>query len=179
MRALGRTVAFGLTLSGLAVALAVGATVVVAQNRAEPADSGSMAALTSEVRELRLAVQQLALTQSQTQALGVYLSVQQSRVLQVSSQLDVARKEVDGGAFRTNELATKLADLEEQLPRVSDAAERNALQGAIREMRREHTLVSAQEQQARNREIELSQSLQAEESRWSALITRLEALTQR
>jgi hypothetical protein len=41
-------------------------------------------------------------------------------------------------------------DLEEQLPRVSDPTE-----------------------------LELSQALQAEESRWSALITRLEALTQR
>jgi hypothetical protein len=175
MRALGRTVAW----SGLALALAGGATAVVAQSRAEPADSGSLAALTSEVRELRLAVQQLARTQSQTQALGVYLSVQQSRVLQVSSQLDAARKELDGAAFRSTELASKLADLEEQLPRVSDPAERNSIQQATRAMRREHTLFAAQEQQARNREIELSQSLLAEESRWSTLITRLEALTQR
>ena len=176
MRALGRTVAFGLTLSGLALTLAGGATVVVGQSRNEPAD-GSLSALTAEVRELRLAVQQLAQTQSQTQALGVYLSVQQSRVLQVSSQLDAARKELDGAAIRANELATKLADLEEELPRVSDPTQRNAIQGASREMKREQAVASAQEQQARTRELELSQSLQAEESRWSALIGRLEALT--
>jgi hypothetical protein len=80
MQALGRTVAW----SGLALAIVGGATVVFGQGRGEPGD-GSMAALTAEVRELRMAVQQLAQTQSQTQALGVYLSVQQSRVLQVSS----------------------------------------------------------------------------------------------
>ena len=108
-------------LTGLALAIAGGATVVLGQSRSEPADPGSLAALTSEVRELRLAVQQLAQTQSQTQALGVYLSVQQSRVLQVSSQLDAARKELDATASQANELATKLADLEEELPRVSDA----------------------------------------------------------
>jgi hypothetical protein len=174
MRARGRTVAW----AGIVLAIA-GATVVFGQGRGEPADAGSLAGLTAEVRELRLAVQQLALTQSQTQALGVYLSVQQSRVLQVSSQLDSARKELDSLAGQSADIGAKLADLEEQLPRVSDPRERNAIQGATREMRREHSLLSAREQQARNRELELSQSLQAEESRWSALITRLEALTQR
>lgn len=165
------------TLTLLAVAISVGATVVLAQGR-EPAD-GTMAGLTAEVRELRLAVQQLAQTQSQTQALGVYLSVQQSRVLQVSSQLDVARRELDTTASAAADVAAKLADLEEQLPRVSDPGERNAIQGASREMRREQSLLTAREQQARNRELELSQSLQTEESRWSTLISRLEALTQR
>jgi chromosome segregation ATPase len=178
MRALGRTIASGLVLTGLALAIAGGATVVFGQGRGEPAE-GSMAALTAEVRELRLAVQQLAQTQSQTQALGVYLSVQQSRVLQVSSQLDAARKELETTALQTSEVASKLADLEEELQRVSEAPQRNALQGGIRGLRREHGLLSAREQQARNRELDLSQSLQAEESRWSSLISRLEALTQR
>jgi len=175
MRALGRTVAW----SGLALAIVGGTTVVLGQSRGEPADLGSLAALTSEVRELRLAVQQLAQTQSQTQAMGVYLSAQQSRVLQVSSQLDSVRKDLDAAAGRSSELASKLVDFEAQLPRVSDPAERNAIQDASRAMKREHALASAQEQQARSRELELSQALQTEESRWSALISRLEALTQR
>ena len=174
MRARRRTVAW----SGIVLGIA-GATVAFGQGRNEAADLGSLAALTAEVRELRLAVQQLAQTQSQTQALGVYLSVQQSRVVQVSNQLDAARKELDTVTGRSAELSSTLTDLEEQLPRASDATERTAIQGATREMRRELAVVSAQEQQARSRELELSQSLQAEESRWSALISRLEALTQR
>ena len=178
MRALGRTIASGLVLTGLALAIAGGATVVFGQGRGEPAE-GSMAALTAEVRELRLAVQQLAQTQSQTQALGVYLSVQQSRVLQVSSQLDAARRELDSLSVQATEVGSKLAELEEELPRISEPAQRNAIQDGIRGIRREHGLVSAREQQARNRELELSQSLQTEESRWSSLISRLEALTQR
>src|ERR1051325_2226818 len=97
------------TLIAGALTVAVGATIVFGQGRTEPADPGSLAALTAEVRELRLAVQQLSQTQSQTQALGVYLSVQQSRVLQVSSQLDAARKELDAASLHSNELATKLA----------------------------------------------------------------------
>jgi hypothetical protein len=39
--------------------------------------------------------------------------------------------------------------------------------------------MSARDQQAQSRELELSQALQGEESRWSALITRLEALVSR
>jgi chromosome segregation ATPase len=100
-------------------------------------------------------------------------------VLQVSAQLDAARRELDSASLRATELGTKLADLEEELPRASDAAQRSALQDGIRGMKRELTAASAQEQQARSRETELSQSLQTEESRWSALISRLEALTQR
>ena len=174
MRALGRTVAW----SAMALAIAGGATVVLGQSRGEPAD-GSMAALTAEVRELRVAVQQFAQTQSQTQALGVYLSVQQSRILQVSSQLETARRELDGVARQSSEVTSRLANLEEELPRLSDPEKRNAVQEALREMRREQALATAQEQQLRNRELELSQTMQAEESRWTTLLTRLEALTQR
>ena len=174
MRVLGRTVAW----SAMALAIAGGATVVLGQSRGEPAD-GSMAALTAEVRELRVAVQQFAQTQSQTQALGVYLSVQQSRILQVSSQLETARRELDGVSRQSSEVTSKLGDLEEELPRISDPMQRNAVQEAIREMRREQALATAQEQQLRNRELELSQTMQTEESRWSSLLTRLEALTQR
>lgn len=174
MRMLGRTVAW----SAMALAIAGGAAVVLGQGRGEPTD-GSMAALTAEVRELRVAVQQFAQTQSQTQALGVYLSVQQSRILQVSSQLETARRELDGVSRQSSEVTSRLASLEEELPRISDSKQRDATQEAIREMRREQGLAAAQEQQLRNRELELSQTMQAEESRWSTLLTRLEALTQR
>ena len=95
-----------------------------------------MAALTSEIRELRLAVQQLAQTQSQTQALGVYLSVQQSRLVQTASRLDSARHELEEATDRSSDLAASLADIEEQLPRIADASERNALQAAGRQLKR-------------------------------------------
>ena len=178
MRGLGRTVASGVALTVTALAIVGGATVVLGQGRGEPAD-GSMAALTAEVRELRRAVQQFAQTQSQTQALGVYLSVQQTRIMQVSSQLESARMELDGVARQSSDVTGRLANLEEELPRLSDPTKRTAAEEAIREMRREQQLATAREQQLRNRELELSQTMQAEESRWSTLLTRLESLTQR
>jgi hypothetical protein len=97
----------------------------------------------------------------------------------VSSQLEAAHKELDTAVGRSSELTSRLASIEEDLTRIREADRRAQIQDAGREMKRELSVATAQEQQARNREQELSQSLQAEESRWSALITRLEALTQR
>src|SRR5688500_14852551 len=56
---------------------------------------GSLAALTAEVRQLRLSVEELARSQTKTQALAVYLSAQQSRLQQADQQLAVARRELD------------------------------------------------------------------------------------
>ena len=82
---------------------------------------GSLAELTAEVRLLRLAVEQSGRTQTQAQALGIFLSAQQSRILQMTTRLDVARKELDGIAQRSIEHANELASLEELLPRLSNS----------------------------------------------------------
>lgn len=52
------------------------------------ASDGSLAALTAEVRQLRLTVEELIRNQAETQALSVRLSAHQSRIEQVTGQLD-------------------------------------------------------------------------------------------
>jgi hypothetical protein len=175
MRALGRTVAMVRTGAGRS-------SEAPRSSRAEPREpaDGSMAALTAEVRELRMAVQQLAQTQSQNQALGVYLSVQtepraagcrhNSTPHEKSSTPPPSRPTSWPRSWPTSTSSCRAWPIHRK---------RNAIQGASRGLRREHALLSAREQQARNREQELSQSLQTEESRWSALVSRLEALTAR
>jgi hypothetical protein len=69
-----------------AAALCLGCCIVLLAQGGN--DGGSLAALTSEVRQLRLAVEAATRSQTQTQALSVYLSVQQSRVLHVATRLD-------------------------------------------------------------------------------------------
>ena len=64
---------FGLTI------LAFGCIAAVrAQEKSEASAPGSLMALTEEVRQLRHAVEESMRSQTQTQALGVYLSAQQS-----------------------------------------------------------------------------------------------------
>jgi chromosome segregation ATPase len=150
-------------------------TAVLAQGKSDPADS-SLAALTSEVRQLRLAVEELSKSQTQTQALGVYLSVQQSRIVQVANRLDAAQRDLDAAAARSREMEGRVMTITDELQRISDPRTRAELEGAAREFKAEQRLVDLQWQQARSRESELSQALQLEESRWTDLIARLEKL---
>ena len=88
---------------GAAVLTVTFAAAVMAQGRNDGNDGGaSLAAVTSELRQLRMAVEELTRSQTQTQALGVYLSAQQSRVLQVATRLDSARKDLEGVSIRSS-----------------------------------------------------------------------------
>jgi hypothetical protein len=153
---------------------------VVAQGGSNTPDAGgSLAALTAEVRQLRVAVEESARSQVQTQALGVYLSVQQSRVLQVSARLDAARRDLDAMTVRSRDIATQLATIDDELPRVTEPTKRAALEDMNRELKTQQGTFGLREQQARSREGELSQELQVEDARWTDLISRLDQLIKR
>jgi len=165
---------FGLTI------LAFGCIAAVrAQEKSEASAPGSLMALTEEVRQLRHAVEESMRSQTQTQALGVYLSAQQSRTLQVAGRLDMARRDVDSATDRSQGTATRLTNIEDRLSRVTDEKERLALEEENRSIALERKRISVQEQQSRNREAELSQALQLENDRWTDLIARLEQLIKR
>ena len=176
MSALARTLSwFGGTVLSVSCVAAV-----VAQSRSDGTEAAaSLAPLTSELRELRVAVEELTRRQTQTQALGVYLSVQQSRILQVATRLDSARKELETATTRSHDITWRLANANDELPRVTEPERRTQLEDFIRQLKHELRTVGAQEQQARTRESELYQALQLEESRWTDLISRLEQLTKR
>jgi chromosome segregation ATPase len=152
---------------------------VRAQQRDETLGAGSLAALTAEISQLRLAVEESTRNQTQTQALGVYLSAQQSRILQVANQLDRVRKDIDAASDRSQVLATQLTSFEDMLSQATEPPRRAELENRIRAVSSEQKRASLQEQQARNREAEISQALQLENARWSDLISRLEQLIKR
>jgi chromosome segregation ATPase len=176
MNALNRRLAW---LGGAIVTIGCTAVVLAQGRNTAPDTSGSLAPLTEEIRQLRLAVEESARSQAQTQALGVYLSVQQSRLLQLATRLDAARKDLDTATARSNQIATTLTSVEDTLPRVTELQERGALESEIRALKQERVRVGTAEQQARTREAELSQAMQLEDARWSDLISRLELLIKR
>ena len=97
---------------GLAI-LAFGCIAAVrGQEKNEALGGGSLTALTEEVRQLRLAVEESIRSQTQTQALGVYLSAQQSRIVQVASRLDAVRRDVEAASDRSQAMATRMANIE-------------------------------------------------------------------
>jgi hypothetical protein len=152
------------------------AVVTMAQDKSEAANVGSLAALTAEVRQLRLAVEESTRTQSQTQALGVYLSVQQSRLVQVTARLDTARKELDDITVRSKVFAADLSRINETLLRETNPQVRAGLESEGQAAKQELERLGIQDQQVRSREAELSQMLQAETTRWTDLISTLERL---
>lgn len=137
---------------------------------------GSLAALTAEVRQLRLAVEELARSQTETQALGVYLSAQQSRLQQADQQYAAARRELDSATAARDRIEAQLTDAMAEQPRATSAERRAELEQAIDDLKYEQARVDRDLQQARNRENDLSRELQSEETRWNDLIARLEAL---
>jgi hypothetical protein len=159
--------------------LAAGSAAVVLAQEKNDAPNGSLAALTAEIRQLRVAVEESTRSQTQTQALGVYLSVQQSRILQAATRLESARKELDAVSLRSREIASQLENFQGEILRVTEPQRRAQLEDANQQLKFEQRHVVEQEQQARAREAELSQALQVEESRWTDLITRLEQLIRR
>jgi len=163
-----------LSIGGVFVLLIVG--VAFAQDKAGAPIDGSLASLTSEVRLLRLAVEKGTQTQTQTQGLSVYLSAQQSRLVQLSTRVDALRRDVDAAAAQSGVVNDRFAEVQKALAGPLDAVERVAVTNVLATTRNDVARATERENQARNREAQASSELQTELARWSELIGRLEAI---
>ena len=168
----------GLAKGIIAVAMTMSAVAVIAQRGTEAPGGASLADVAAELRQLRLAVEESTRRQTEAHALGAYLSAQQSRLVQVTSRLDVARRELDAVSLRSNQLSTALTNNEEEL-RSARPELRSELEMQARGLKEQLETVPAQLRQAQIREAELSQILQAEEARWTDLIAKLEQVVRR
>ena len=133
--------------------------------------------MTAEVRQLRLAVEEMARSQSETQALTVYLSAQQSRMQQADQQLVAVRREIDSGTAARQDIEGRLANLLAEQSRVPPD-QRAQIEDAVNGFRAEQARIDLELQQARSRENDLTRVVQSEETRWNELIARLEKLAQ-
>lgn len=138
----------------------------------------SVAALTAEVRQLRLAVEDLARSQAETQTLGMTLSAQQGRILQLTQQLDAVRKEIAAATAGSQGIEAQLAGYREEISRATAPGRRAAFESSIRGIEVERSRFELELQQARSRENDLSRTLVLEEDRWNDTLARMEQLTQ-
>ena len=162
---------------GAAALIVTWAVAMIAQGT-EPTGQGSLAAVASEVRQLRAALEESTRTQTQTQALSMHLSAQQARLLQASGRLDAARRELDRVTTLWRNESLDVKTTEEQL-RNAHPDMRGQMQELMRVVQLAFTKVAAELEQAQSRELEASQSLQTEEARWDDLINRLEQLVKK
>ena len=166
------------TVSGLANDRATNRAIAPTRAPILGDEDGSLAALTAEVRQLRVAVEELARAQAEMQAMGVYLSAQQSRVQQVSAQLDAVRKDLETATVRSQSFEAELARLADALSFITDRQERAGLESALRATETERNRVDLEIQLVRGRESDLSRTLAIEEDRLNDLLARVERLTQ-
>jgi hypothetical protein len=134
------------------------------------ASDGSIAALTAEVRQLRVAVQELAHSQAEAQTRTAVLSDQQRRVERTTEQLQSIRDSIAGRTQRMGEIDSTLSSLIEELSLARQADRRQYLEMMGRELRLERSRIEAELQQARSHESELSRALQIEQRRWDDLV---------
>jgi hypothetical protein len=146
----------------------------IAQSKSPVAsDTAFIEAFMAELRQLRIAVELLTKTQTQSQALSVYLSVQQSRITQAAARLDSAIKESDTLTASSEKVAAQVTGLETALIRATAPTERSLLESRLDELKKKQREIGVQEEQASARRRELLQILQMEESRWNDLTSQL------
>ena len=163
-----------------ALVIAVSAGALLAQSPAEVAGpGGSLAALTAEVRQLRLAVEESSRRQGQTQAISVYLAAQQSRMVQLSTRLDAVRKDLDAAEAASRQMVTLAANAEGDLARSMPPEERSESASMLRLFKDQAAGAVAREQRIRQQEAELLQAIQVEDTRWRDLIARLQQAVDR
>jgi len=167
----------GIVLTVLAVAAAAATAVTWAQGTAQPA--GSLGALTDEVRQLRLAIEDSAKSQTQIQAMTVYLSATQSRMGQVSARLEKAHADTMAATAELQASSERWNELQRRLAGNITPQDRADLAEYVRALKAANDGAAEREGQARIRENELLAMFQTEETRWQELIARLEALVKR
>jgi len=166
-------------IAGVVAVVAAGGA-IWAQGTAQPTPpAGSLAALTEEVRQLRLTLTDSAKSQTQIQAMTVYLSAQQSRLGQISGRLDKAHADVVAASAEAQSVNTRFNEFQAAMAKVTDPAERAGLTEMATVMKRQRDTAIDRENEARARENEQFNAFQTEEARWLDLIARLEALVKR
>ena len=172
--------------SAFAAAAVSGAAVVVLSGQAREGEPAMTRELVNEIRALRVAIERYAEAQSQAQTIGSLMTVQQQRVTDASTRLDIVRRELDGTTIRYNEISRRLAAAEQMTPQdmigpggtpLIDA--RQALEGHRAQMRNEFEAASGQLAQLRARESETLNQVTFEEGRWRELAGRMEQMLKR
>jgi hypothetical protein len=138
---------------------------------------GTLTSLIAEIRALRVAVEQSGRAQTQAQALGAYLSVQQTRLSHLSGRREDARREVVSLSDQLQALTLEVSKMEEQGTPMTDPNLRAQFDRFLTEAKLRRQQISSRLQTARTRESELDQLTQTEEGRWTEIVTRLEQTT--
>ena len=162
----------------IAAILILGGVAAWAQQVA-PGVEGSLAALTAEIRALRGAVEESGRRQTETHAMGVYLAAQQNRMNQLAQRLEGIRAELARAQREAAQIAATMTAAQEAIASAPNAQERQQAVEMLGMFKQQAAQAAEQEQRLRARELELYQTIQQDEARWTELVGRLETIIRR
>jgi chromosome segregation ATPase len=151
------------------------ATAAPAQT-APPPDPNALQALLNEVHQLRVDIQNVALTMQRVQIILYRLQSQTALASRAASQLDNVRAQLGGTQSEKKSLANRIQQMEESLRDTQNPQELRDGQGALREMKIQFERLNAEEQRLQAREIDLDSQARAEQSKLSELQDQIDRL---
>ena len=143
------------------------------------ANDNSMAALTNEVRQLRLVVQEAGRSQTQMQALSISLTAQHSRLTQVNDRLERATTDLSAVSAKVAEARRMITEAQAEVGRAKTAEERGHATEMLNMFRQQTDTMAEEENRLRQRQSELANQFRMEEQRWIELAQRLEEIIKR
>jgi hypothetical protein len=167
--------------SAFAVAAVCGAAVVVLSAQARDGEPVTSRELVNEIRALRAVIERFAEAQTQTQTIASLMAIQQRRMAEARTRLDVVRRELDGMNLHYNDVSRRMAGADQMAPKdligpdgKPPADARQALEEHRVQLRNEFEGISAKLGQLRARESEILNEAAFEEGRWRELTSRME-----
>lgn len=166
---------------GVAIVVLAGAAwaTVRAQGQAQalgPSAAGSLAELTAEVRQLRVAIEGAGRTQTQVNALGMALTAQQGRLVQVTTLIEKVDDELREASKKAETAMREVADAQARAARPSASDDRAGLLRQVEWFKEQAAPLLAEENRLRQRQQELTASYRSEEARWLELVAKLEEI---
>jgi chromosome segregation ATPase len=149
------------------------ATVLAAQT---PGNSDTMRELLAEVRGLRLALERAATSGPRIQVLMARVQVQEQRMLNLTNRLTAVRGEIASIDQQLPSITMTMRQLEQQIKRVSEPNEREALEEQVAGLRMQNETSLARRQELASEDALLAQQLGDEQTRANELQDRLDQL---
>jgi chromosome segregation ATPase len=157
---------------GLAAAVSVGAT----QSRVTSAQQPREDALLTEIRGLRLAIEQLASVGARAQVMTSRLQLQEQRINTFLARLTQQRDRIPPVERQVTDLQRRLAGLQTSLDAGSSPPLKNELEDMLKVTQNELASQAAELRRLQGEEAELASVISTEQARWSELNRQLEQL---
>ena len=160
----------------VAATLAAAATLTIGAAPQTPPSADPLPALLTEVRALRIAIEQQAAIGPRVQLTLARLNIEEQRATHLAADLNLVRQQLSGSELALQRASDSLSDVERQQQSEAEPAKRRELEGIRRDLAyqiRDHT---SQVQQLRTRENDAAQALANEQARWADLNARLDEL---